>query len=139
MNSKKKWITFGLTGVFGLTELAGGAAATAATMDLRANDGTEVSGVDVPKGKTVLDDKGVALRVSDDGVASVVTAASTASTNSAASVASVTAVSAADASIASPVSQASAPSADTPASVPSPASVPTPQSPASVPSAPSAD
>lgn len=139
MNSKKKWIIFGLTGAVGLSVIAGGAAATAASMELRTDDGTEIPGVDVPKGKTVLDDKGVTLRVSDDGAASVVTADSIASTASAPTAASAAAVSAPTAASVADVSAPSVVTPDSPASVPSPASVDTPQSPASVPSVPSAE
>lgn len=108
MNSKQKWIVYGVTGAMGISVLAGGAAAAASAMDLRTTDGATVpGGVITGRDAGVLDRGNVQMRVTDSSVTVV-------------SAPSPTPV-AVDPSP-SPVSVASAPSPQTPASAPSVAS-----------------
>ncbi len=121
MNSKQKWIVYGVTGAMGIGVLAGGAAAAASAMDLRTTDGTTVpGGVITGRDAGVLDRGNVQMRVTDSSVTVV-------------SAPSPTPV-AVDPSP-SPASVASAPSAPSPASAPSPMSAASPASVASVGSA----
>lgn len=129
---KKKWIAYGVTGVVGVSVLAGGAVATAASMDLRTAVGDEslpALSTTQAEGVTGAFDttKTVALRTSEAGTsASIVTNVSPDSAPTPNS----------------PVSPQSAPTPDSPpspVSVPSPATPPSPASPASPPSANSPD
>jgi hypothetical protein len=131
MNSKQKWIVYGVTGAMGIGVLAGGAAAAASAMDLRTTDGTTVpGGVITGRDAGVLDRGNVQMRVTDSSVTVVSALSPTpvavdpapASAPSAASVAS-----AASAPAPAPV----APPADSPVSAPSPVSAASPASVAS--------
>lgn len=118
--NKKKWIFTGVAGIVGLGVVAGGAAATASTMDLKTTDGTVIPGGAITERSGVLDANTVQLRQTNSSV-TVVSAPSAANVD--------TTVSAPD-----PATAATAASAPSPA--PSPASAPSPApSPASAPSA----
>lgn len=127
MAISKKWITYGIAGVVGLSLVGGAAAATAANMDLQTDDGAVVPGGSVAgkKGDVLDRPGGVELRVTDTSV-SVISAPSitqsAVSANSAPSVNSVNSVNSVD-------------SIPTPVSVPSPASAPSAPSAQSAPSA----
>lgn len=125
MDTKKKWITFGAIGVVGLGILAGGAAATAASMDLRSTDGTVLPGGAITGRESgVLDRSGVQMNVTDTSV-SVVSVASVVtppSVPTAASVASPITPPPAPAPAPAPAQPAPAPVYDSPASIPSAAS-----------------
>ena len=69
MNTKQKWIAYGLTGVVGIGVIAGGAAATASAMDLRTTDGTTVPGGAITGREGGMLERGnVQLRVTDSSV-----------------------------------------------------------------------
>ncbi|WP_460784561.1 hypothetical protein [Microbacterium tumbae] len=75
--STKKWIAYGVTGLVGLGVVAGGAAATASTMDLHTTEGTVVPGGAVTNRGNVLDTATVQLQQTNSSV-TVVTAPSAA-------------------------------------------------------------
>jgi hypothetical protein len=118
MNTKQKWIAYGLTGVVGIGVIAGGAAATASAMDLRTTDGTIVPGGAITgRDGGMLERGNVQLRVTDSSV-TVVSAPSPTPV----AVDSIASVASAPAPVApAPVAPAPAP-ADSPASAPSAAS-----------------
>ena len=124
--NKKKWIFTGVAGVVGLGIVAGGAAATASTMNLQTTNGTVIPDGAITERAGVLDSKTVQLRQTNSAV-TVVSAPSAANVDTTASAPSPAP------SAASAPTAASAPSpAPSPASAPSAASAP---SPASAPSA----
>ncbi|WP_251455492.1 hypothetical protein, partial [Microbacterium sp. Marseille-Q6648] len=86
--TKRKWVAYGVAGAVGLVVIGGGAAATAANMNLRSTDGQVVPGgaVTGPSGN-VLDRAGVTMTTTDTS-ASVVSSASPTPTPSAPSPAS---------------------------------------------------
>jgi len=131
MNSKK-WIFTGVAGVVGLGIVAGGAAATASTMNLQTTDGTVIPGGAINERASVLDGKTVQLRQTNSAV-TVVSAPSAANVDSTASVPSpATAPSPAPTPASAPSPAPSPASAPSPA--PSPVSAPTAASVASAPS-----
>lgn len=120
MNSKQKWIVYGVTGAMGISVLAGGAAAAASAMDLRTTDGAPVpGGVITGRDAGVLDRGNVQMRVTDSSV----TVVSAPSPTPVAVDPSASPVSVASApSAPAPIAPAPAPPADSPASAPSPVS-----------------
>jgi len=127
--STKKWIAYGVTGLVGLGVIAGGAAATASTMDLQTTEGTVVPGGALTNRGDVLDTATVHLQQTNSSV-TVVSAPSAATIVSAASAPSAT-------TAPSPATAPSAASAPSPVSAPSPATAPSPASPPSPATAPS--
>ena len=115
--NKKKWIFTGVAGVVGLGIVAGGAAATASTMNLQTTDGTVIPGGAINERAGVLSGNTVQLRETNSSV-TVVSAPSVANVDT-------------------PASAPTAGSAPSTASAPSPASVPSPASAPSAATAPS--
>src|SRR5690606_36544676 len=81
--NKKKWIFTGVAGVVGLGIVAGGAAATASTMNLQTTDGTAIPGGAITQRAGVLDVPTVNLRETTSSV-TVVSVPSAANVDSAA-------------------------------------------------------
>jgi hypothetical protein len=131
MNSKQKWIVYGVTGAMGIGVIAGGAAAAASAMELRTTDGTTVpGGVITGRDAGVLDRGNVQMRVTDSSV-TVVSAPSATPVEVDVSSSAASVASAPSAPAPAPV----APPADSPASALSPMSAASPASAASVGSA----